>query len=360
MRRRSSGVIPGVNDQELLAALKNLASVPAPTTDDADRFARETHAIAESRAQGGWSGEGESDLAVFVLTPYPRLAGDRFGAAAVSNLIASSRPILGEMFFLNRDASYGRCMELPTDSDGIVDWLSENDLGQHPVAFVHRTSRLMLVKASGATGDITRKEWVRDKPAVATIDEIDQALNHTHIQILITPAVCPPGIWEKGRSAQYIPGVEPEKVIQREIRSGLGSWFRGLVRAELEDTISSGRIDVRLLAKQNDGKWAYWAIVELKVIRSSRNARKGKKATPVRLKNNAAVVAEGVRQVYAFARNRNAEALLEIFGLRKDKKEDVLKEQAVVVELAKCTPSPPCRVWPLFGSAKDARIAGFC
>jgi hypothetical protein len=66
-----------------------------------------------------------------------------------------------------------------------------------------------------------------------------------------------------------------------------------------------------------------------------------------------------VRQVNAFAKHCYAEPLLEIFDLRKDKRPNILEEQLVTQELAKCQPAPSCRTWPLFGSASDARRAGF-
>ena len=359
MDPESVDAIPGIDDRELAATMTQLSTVPASEMEEPDRFATEVHAVAESRAQKGWAGETESDVGVFVLTPYPRATGEKFGAVAVSNLIASKQPILGKVHFLNRDASYGRAMPLPEDGEALIDWLVDNELGDYPVVFIYRASKLMLVRATGAMHEVSRKEVIRDKRPVATVDEIKKALDLVHLEFLLSPTVCPPGTWEKERAGEYIPGPQAERAIQREVRTGLGSWFRGVVRAEMEDTISVGRIDVRLL-QQTDGNWFYWAIVELKVLRSSHNAKKGVQASPVSLSDNAAGVAEGVRQVYAFAKNRGAEPFLEIYDLRKDKTADVLKEEVVISELNKCVPAPCCRVWPLFGSASGARVAGFC
>ena len=50
---------------------------------------------------------------------------------------------------------------------------------------------------------------------------------------------------------------------------------------------------------------------------------------------------------------------MDIYDLRKDKAEDILSHTVVVEELSRCSLKPECRVWPLYGSASDARIAGF-
>ena len=59
------------------------------------------------------------------------------------------------------------------------------------------------------------------------------------------PAWC---LGEKKRSGEYIPGLVralEKKVIQRELMIGLGSWFHGVVRATVEETVPVGRIDIR-------------------------------------------------------------------------------------------------------------------
>ena len=357
MERESLGQVPGVKDAELLGALNDLGSIPTPV-DVADRFGIAVRAIVEDRAQNRWAGEDSSEAAVFLHTPYPREIGNKLGAAPVSNLIASGNSILGKLFLLNPDASYGRVIDLPTKVDLIIDWLIDGGLGDQPVIFAYRKSRQLLARGKGARDVITRKDIIREQPPVATLPEISDAMNVIHTQYLISPTVCPPGVWEKERAGEYIPGVRPEKVIQRELAIGLGSWFHGIVRATVEETIPVGRIDVRL-SYIRDGAWAYWAILELKVLRSSHNAPEGKKANPVSLTDNAEAVAEGVRQVNAFAKNWQAEPLLEIFDLRQDKQPNILEEKPVTQELSKCTPVPSCRIWPLFGSASDARLAGF-
>jgi hypothetical protein len=359
MELDSTEQVHGVDDHELRGALDGFSSLLPSSIQDCDKFAIEVRSILEDRAQQGWVGECEADVAVFLHTPYPKKTGDKLSGVPVSNLLASSRPVLGKLFILNRDASWGRVVDLPTDADGVIDWLIASELGDHPVIFAYRSSRRLLARAKGAKFEITAKEIIRDKPPLATLEEVGEALNLFHRENLLSPSVCPAGVWEQHRAADYIPGVRPEKAIQVVLRTALFSWFRGIVHAKIEDPTPVGRIDVRLLQK-SDGAWAYWVILELKVLRSSHNAKKGKAAKPVNVAANAEEVAEGVRQVDSFARHWEAIPLLEIFDLRKDKRQDILAHDIVTTELAKHLPAPPaCRVWPLFGSAKDARFVGY-
>jgi hypothetical protein len=247
------------------------------------------------------------------------------------------------------------CRKLTADQ--IIDWLIERNLGEQLLAFVYRSSRLLLVRGRGAKGEITRKENIRDQLPAITLQGIGEALAHSHRHHLIAPGVCPPNVWAKGRSSEYVPSLQPEKAIQRQVGTDLGSWFHGIVRAEFEDSVPLGRIDIRLLYLQ-EGHWTYWAVLELKVLRSSHFAPEGQKATAVRHVENVEAVAEGVRQVNAFASDRHAEPLLEIFDLRKTKPPGIFKEPQITQELAKCQPVPSCRIWPLYGSASDARRAG--
>ena len=69
------------------------------------------------------------------------------------------------------------------------------------------------------------------------------------------------------------------------------------MKAECEDTTNIGRIDVRLLRKSSDLGLAYWVILELKVIKSFRNAQLGETPTTVNDSVNVAAIVDGVRQV---------------------------------------------------------------
>jgi hypothetical protein len=358
MGPESQDPVYGVSDQELAGALDELASLPPPSIDDSDRFVIEVRAILEDRAQGGWAKENPADVAVFLHVDYPKQIGDRLSAIAVSNLLASARPVLGKLFILNRDASWGRAIDLPVDPDSIVDWLIDNDLGERPVIFAYRASQRILVRTNGAKGEITRKEVIRDKPPVATLAQVQAALDLFHHDTLVSPSVCPVGVWEKSRAAEYVPGTRPEKAIQFELRLALSMWFQGILRAVVEESTPVGRIDIRLMQK-SDASWTYWAIMELKVLRSSHNAAKGDVAKPVSEESNAKEIAKGIRQAHSFARHWSAIPLLEIFDLRKDKTSDILKNVIVTRAFARFSPAPATRIWCLYGTADEARLAGY-
>ena len=129
--------------------------------------------------------------------------------------------------------------------------------------------------------------------------------------------------------------------------------------ATVEDTTDIGRIDVRLL-RTDQGPLFYWAIVELKVIKSFHNAPKGSKLKAVTAADNAAAVAKGIRQAHAYCANRQAEeGLLEVYDLRKDKVGDVFAELVVQQVSSTCVPSPTRHVRHAFGEAEHARAAGW-
>ena len=190
--------------------------------------------------------------------------------------------------------------------------------------------------------------------------DLVEALEFFHIRQL-TPASCADGIWESGRAAEYVPGRAPEKAVQESLCIVLSSWFRGVVRVEPEDSISIGRIDVRLLKPSMEEKaLAYWAIIELKIIRSFTNAPVGQEPSPVGASQNIAGIVKGLKQAWAYRRNREAEeGLVEIFDLRKDKGEDLLNHPDVVATLQNYAPAPRHNVRPIFGSSQDARNAGY-
>jgi hypothetical protein len=128
----------------------------------------------------------------------------------------------------------------------------------------------------------------------------------------------------------------------------------------MEDTTNIGRIDVRLLRSIEAGPLSYWAIIELKVIRSMHHATGKKTAKSVTPSENAEAVAEGIHQAWAFSANRQAqEGLLEIYDLRRDKNASILLEAAVRRAIRKCSPLPTLNVRALYGSPSDARVAGF-
>ena len=228
-------------------------------------------------------------------------------------------------------------IDFPTsDPAEILDWLVDNALGESTVVIIYRAQKYIVARREGACGD-TRRDIIRDTPPTATVPELLNALEHFHRQKLLIPSLCPEGVWETGRASQYVPGPQPERTIQRHLADALNFWFRGVVKAEVEDSTDIGRIDVRLL-RTDQGPLFYWAIVELKVIKSFHNAPKGSKAKSVTAADNAAAVAKGIRQAHAYCANRQAEeGLLEVYDLRKNKSSDIFAETVVQQVVATCT-----------------------
>ena len=65
-------------------------------------------------------------------------------------------------------------------------------------------TKLLIERASGAAAETTRKEVIRDKPPAATKEQLLQGLERFHQQELITPVVCPAGVWAKRCRAQIL------------------------------------------------------------------------------------------------------------------------------------------------------------
>ena len=351
--------IPGVEDEQLAAVAGLFPDLPNLRAEPADRFAQAVRTLVENRARRDWPNEGEADLAVFVMVDHPRRVGERHGARPFADPLAKDDPLLGHLFFANRDASAGRFMSIPTDPNAIIEWLADHDLGECPIVAIYRTSKRMVTRRAGIN-DPARHDPIRDREPSATLPELMDALDYFHRTQLLTPMCCPAGVWEPGYAGRYVPGPQPERSIQSTLEVALNFWFRGVVKAEHEDDTGIGRIDVRLLKRSEDGSLAYWVIMELKVVRSFRNATQGSSPSPVSDADNVAAIVEGVRQAGSYRENRSAEeGLLEIYDLRKDKTNDLTTHEKVSAAMNRFTPPPVVHVWPVFGSARDARIAGF-
>ena len=360
MQPDTSKPVYGADDQLLASVVGSLPALPNVRAGVADRFAQGVRALVETRAQADWPGEtGEKDVAAFVFVNRPRKVGDRFGAVPVTDLIATKQGLLGQLFFLNRDASTGRGLPLPVNPDALIEWLADNGLADQPLVIIHRDTMKMVTRRDGADGTALLSP-IRSTIPDATLVELLDALNLFHLQQL-TPSTCTKGVWESGRAAAYIPGPKPEKTIQTALEFALNYWFHGVIKAETEDTTAIGRIDVRLLKRsKEEGSLAYWAIVELKIIKSFTNATADKKPSTVGPAANIKAIVKGLKQAWAYRENRFAEeGLLEVFDLRKDKKNDLMETDDVVATLEEYTPTPNYLVRPLFGSPDDARNAGF-
>ena len=358
MPAEGSDTIPGVDTQQLADVAGLLPELPNIRAEPVDRFVQGVRRISEIRAQRAWPNEGDADCAVFVMVEHPRLVGEKHGAEPFADLVAKDEPLLGKLFFATRDASRGQVRPLPTDSNAILNWIGDQGLGNCPIVTVYRKSKLMITRRAGANDDAMH-DPIRDQKPSATLDELREALNYHHLAHLLTPTCCPDGVWERNRAHQHVPGKRPERSIQDNLQVVLCSWFHGIVLAEGEDDTDIGRIDVRLLTRDSKGALTYWVIMELKVIKSFRNAREGCQPSPVTEGDNVSAMAEGVLQAGAYGKNRGTNGLLEIYDLRQDKTVDLTKRENVLAAMGRFTPHPEIHVWPAFGSAQDARKAGF-
>ena len=354
MAGEGSGEIDGVNDQELAAVAGLMPRLPNVRAARADRFAQAVRTLVETRAQTGWPNEGSSDLAVFVLVDHPRKVGEAHGGRPFVDPIAQGTPLLGYMFFSSPDASHGQLIPMPVEEFAFLEWLEDQELGGCPVVAIYRDAKQMVTRRLGVN-DPAWNDAIRDQEPSATFDELMGALHHFHERRVVTPTGRPDGIWKQGAANKYIPGENPEKSIQSLLEFALNFWFRGVVRAESEDSTNIGRIDVRLLTRGADGRLGYWIILELKVIKSFTNS--GSKVTE---SANLEAIVKGVKQAGSYRQNRCAEeGMLEIYDLRQDKSEDLAVRDDVSAALNMYCPPPKIDVWPLFGSAEDARNAGY-
>ena len=344
--------IEGVKDEELQAVAGSVAALPNLHGAPAERFAQAVRGLVERRAQSGWPDEGGADVAVFVLVAYPREVGERCGGTPFLDPMAQGTPLLGRVFFSSLDASHGQFIEMPTEVGSVHEWLERKGLGACAMVFVYRNSGQMVTRPGGIEG-VSKHDTIREEEPSVTVEEVLAALRYYHRRRVVTPRECPDGVWRPGCAGRYIPGQRPERSIQRELQVVLSSWFRDLVRAEAEDNTNIGRIDVRLLRQFADGGLAYWVILELKVIKSYTY-----ESSRVSESANVEAIVKGVRQAAAFGADRGAEAMLEIYDLRRDKSEDLVVREAVSEALSECSVPPRVDVWAMYGSAEEAREAG--
>ena len=353
MAADGSGEIAGVEDEELEAVAGLVPRLPNVRAARADRFAQAVRTLVEKRAQRGWPNETTADVAVFVLVDYPRKVGEAHDGKPFADPMAQDTPLLGYMFFASADATHGQVIPIPTGAPAILHWLDGHELGGCPMVAVYRNTKMMVTRRFGID-DVAHNDVIRDEEPSATVQELMDALRHYHRSRVVTPGNCPSGVWKRDCSDHYIPGPRPEKSIQTDLQVVLGSWFRGVVRAEGEDNTNIGRIDVRLLKTEASGRLAYWVILELKVIKSFTSTR-----SQVGDSANVEAIVKGVRQTGAYRANRDAEeGMLEIYDLRQDKSEDLTLRQDVSDALATYSPPLLVHVWRAYGSADDARHAG--
>ena len=345
--------IPSVSDDRLAEIAARTPALPNLHGDRPLRFAQAVRALVEERAQQGWPGEGDEDLAVFVLVDYPRQAGQAHGGISFADPVAQGTPLLGHLFFSSPDATHGQLIPLPFVPNAFPDWLDDHGFQDCPVVAVYRRTKLLVTRLLGIH-DFAQRDAIRDQKPAATLDQLTDALHHYHAGYVVTPVRCPNGLWKPGAAHLYIPGPQPERAIQTQLQTVLRSWFQGVVRVEPEDTTNIGRLDVRLLTPTPDGRLAYWTILELKVVKSFTHTE-----SDVSDADNVGAIVKGIEQAAAFRDNRIAEhGMLEVYDLRKDKSDDLTTRQPVTATLGNFAPPPDMDVWRVYGSAEDARHDG--
>lgn len=346
-----SGRIPGVEDAELAAVTGLMPQLPNLRASRAERFAQEVRTLIEKRAQAGWPNEATANMAVFVLVDYPRQVGTTHGGQPFADPRGQTIPLLGHMFFSSADAARGQFIRIPTEPNAILEWLEDQELGDCPIVTVYRDTMEIVTRRRGIESSAQHAP-IRDQEPSASVEELMDALAHFHRRRVLTPTECPAGVWKS--AGQYIPGKQPERTLQSALVNSLSSWFRGVVWVEKEDSTNIGRIDVRLLTERAAGGLAYWVILELKVIKSFTST-----SSQVVLSTNVEAIVKGVKQAGAYRENRKAEeGMLEIYDLRQDKSANLTAHEEVSAALKKYSPPPRVDVWPLYGSADDARNAG--
>ena len=342
--------IPGVSDDHVAAVAGQTATLPNLHADRPHRFAQGVRALVEKRARQGWPGEGAEDVAIFALVDYPRDAGRSHNGTPFADPAGQSTPLLGHLFFSTPDATHGQFIPMPSEPNAILEWLEDHGFGDCPIVAVYRNAKLMVTRLLGVH-DFAQSDSVRDKEPAATLEQLMDALHHYHRCYVVTPGRCPAGLWKPESAHLYIPGPRPERSIQTHLQPVLSSWFQGVVRVETEDTTNIGRLDVRLLTPAPDGRLAYWTILELKVVKSFTHT-----SSHVSDADNIGAIVKGIEQAAAFRANRIAQhGMLEVYDLRKHKSDDLTTHQPVTATRGSFSPPPDVHVWPVYGSAEDAR-----
>lgn len=353
---------PNSEENLLASVVADSTNLPSIEADVSERFCSEVMKLLEVRAQESFANEEHPDgVAVFVHVDFPRapLSNPPAEFARVIDLPVSGQSVFGQMFFLSENADNGSTINLPCSQSEILDWLQQNNLQDRPVIIAYGGTKKASFRPN-AGGDRVRNMTIRDKPAELSITELKQALSDFYEMNLVTPSQCDGSIWEPGRSSEYVPAKDTEKAIQRILRVAITHHFRGKARAETEDKAPKGRIDIRILAPSaGQAGLAYWSIIELKVVRTYRNAPKGKPRTKISKSKVMDEIAKGYRQANEFTADREVqEGFLEVYDMREDKSENLLAHPTVQSAADKCAVKVNCNVRQMFGTSDEARIAG--
>lgn len=352
--------VEGVDDKDLVHATSALFTMPNTRADDPDRFAQAIRTLVERRAQAGWPSESdEHEVAAFVMVDRPRQHQTAFSSDPIVDPAATTKPILGKVLLLTRDGAHGQIFPMPCVPDELLVWLEDKGFGGAPLVIAYRPTAKLTVRTAGIQAAVTREEVIRNVPPAATVEALREALGRFRLDQLLTPGQCESGVWEPKRASAYVPGERPEHAIQNGLSRYLSSWFHGVIKVICEHSTNIGRIDVKLLVNDDGKPLTYWAILELKVIKTFAHAKGKAKPGGIGRPENIEAIKKGLRQAWSYQKNSQTDhGVLEVFDMRRDKSDDLFADADVLKQLSKLSPKPEYHVRPMYGSAEDARLAG--
>lgn len=216
----------------------------------------------------------QNGFAIFLLTDDLRHDRTRLKADRAPNIDTGSAQLAGYVWIvpplLN---SSGRIAVRATELGAAFDELEARDLGSHAAIVVDFVNTELRIYEAGVEKDedvirvsIAQEEW----PETAT----GSLLRLFADEFLVTPKLQPAAIQIWNDSANYVPVRAAEKQIQELLVLFLRARLAETHKIEHEyPYMRSGRPDIVINRKLDNGVWVKLAVLELKVARSvsSRN-----------------------------------------------------------------------------------------
>jgi len=291
--------------------------------------------------------------AVFVRSIRPREAAAQFGDPTLVYDVDLQNPTQweGRLVFAAQHGTGGWAVPMPGgQASQAVKALIDGGHGDFPFATVYPGTRIISCAVEGAAaGDKTLKLALPATSRTISLSDLAAVLELVRAEGLITPNVCPPGVWSD--PAGYVPGVETERLLQWCVASEMRAQFRPIL-AEREQVTAVGRIDICLTdPATTDPSAQFPAVVELKALRS-----KFSSGNPVSERSNVAAVASGMRQAKAYRVKKKALlGILACFDLRQAK-DDILAHATVQkAQTRYYDDQMGVTILPIYGSPDDAQ-----
>jgi hypothetical protein len=317
----SDSVSPGfIHDAAFRAgAVEGLLALPQASDDRLQFFEALRMSVLASLQEV----DPDSSLSptIFVRSLRPRETAAEFGTPTRVFDIEFRDPKQwqGQLVFTAQHGSGGWSVPLPGgDLTQAVKRLIDKGLGELPIATVYPRKRIISCAADGAAADgLTLKLGLPIDTRSISLQDIEEVLEIIRKDGLITPAVCPPNLWNDPE--HYVPSEQVERLLQWCVASEMRAHFRPIL-AEREQIATVGRIDICLTDPSSvEQEKRHPAVVELKVLRS-----KTSNGEAVNERSNLAAVVSGMRQAKAYRVIKKAAlGVLACFDLRREKN-DVL------------------------------------